>query len=183
MQSTNDDGHQSEPGDIIHSPPTSDRLGKRVVLSGPRVPCTAMNQPHTAALHAIHHIGIVVAQLSTSVEWYTSCCGAQQTTGAIFDPLQKVRVMFLKINAGPLVELVEPVGIDSPAARLASMGGGLHHLCFEVLDIRQSMSVLQQSGARVVCEPVPAVAFAGRLIAFMYTQGRILVELLQKSPE
>jgi len=46
----------------------------------------------------------------------------------IHDPNQGVRVTFLssKIPDNPLMELVEPAGVDSPVSSFLKRGGGLH---------------------------------------------------------
>ena len=106
--------------------------------------------------------------------------------GRIFhDPHQKVKVAFVGAG-GPdaLIELVEPVGQDSPVFRfLQQKGGGLHHLCYEVDDLESRMAEMRLSGALVARRPRPAVAFQGRRIGWMLTAAGLPVELLEKQPD
>lgn len=77
---------------------------------------------------------------------------------------QKVNVCFLKVGE-PFLELIEPTSHDSPIAEFASKGGGIHHLCFEVSDIRKELDLLTKKGATILVEPVKG--FDERLIAFV----------------
>ena len=98
------------------------------------------------------------------------------------DPLQKARVAFLTTRAGdPQIELVEPLGDDSPVQRfLQANGGGLHHLCYEVADLEQELADFRSRGAIIAKRPQPAVAFGGRRIAWVITAEKLLVELLEQ---
>ncbi|HLI63634.1 MAG TPA: VOC family protein, partial [Terriglobales bacterium] len=103
--------------------------------------------------------------------------------GQVFhDPLQKVRVAFLATRAqDALIELVEAAGDDSPVLRfLQERGGGLHHLCYEVADLEQELAEFRSRGAMIAKRPKPAVAFAGRRIAWVITAEKLLVELLEE---
>lgn len=98
------------------------------------------------------------------------------------DETQRVRVAFLAgaDDRAGLLELVEPVAADSPAMALAQRGGGLHHVCYEVDDLDGWVEHSKRQGMLLVAAPVPAPAFAGRRIAWMYSQDRLLVEYLER---
>ena len=98
------------------------------------------------------------------------------------DPIQRVKVAFLRPGVGPEVqiELVEPVGENSPVRRfLETSKGGMHHLCYEVADLEESVRVMRANGSLLVRPPKPAVAFAGRRIAWVLTAERLLIEYLE----
>ena len=61
-------------------------------------------------------------------------------------------------------------------------GGGLHHLCYEVEDCEKALAAMRQRSAMIVRRPQPAVAFAGRRIAWMLTAEKLLIELLEAGP-
>lgn len=98
----------------------------------------------------------------------------------IHDQLQKANVTFLVVGTGqPLIELVEPAGEASPVARRAERGGGLHHLCYEVASLEAQLERSRISGAILVRPPVPAIAFDGRRICWVFTRERLLIEYLE----
>jgi methylmalonyl-CoA/ethylmalonyl-CoA epimerase len=60
-------------------------------------------------------------------------------------------------------------------------GGGLHHLCYEIEDLENQLALSRAQGGLVVKPPLPAVAFAGRRIAWVYTRNKLLLEYLERS--
>jgi methylmalonyl-CoA/ethylmalonyl-CoA epimerase len=130
----------------------------------------------------LHHVGVVVAQLEKAAAFYARELGATVKLGPIDDPLQKVRVMFLHTGTDVLLELVEPLSPDSPAHRLAQAGGGIHHLCYEVEALDRCLEESRKGGCLVISNPLPATAFKGRRIAFLFTPMNIVIEYLEKEP-
>jgi methylmalonyl-CoA/ethylmalonyl-CoA epimerase len=133
-------------------------------------------------LTTLHHIGYVVASIENSVESFVRSIGGSWDREVFLDPIQKVRVTFLK---GPQpgeaqIELVEPATEDSPVTRFLSRGGGLHHLCYEVDDLNAHLHFCRSVGTLIIREPAPAVAFSGRHIAWGLTKKRLLIEFLER---
>lgn len=117
-----------------------------------------------------HHVGLVVP----SVE--AACPKATRIT----DPRQKVDLAFVELN-GVVVELLAPVGDDSPVAKSLKNNVKLVHLCFEVPDLAAAISYSRQHGFHCLRQPVPAVAFDQRRIAWLFSPVYGLVELLEKT--
>jgi methylmalonyl-CoA/ethylmalonyl-CoA epimerase len=133
----------------------------------------------------LHHLGFVVADIAAAVPGFQKSLGASWDSQVFSDPHQKVKVTFLTTRAGDAqVELVEPVGDDSPVLRfLNEKGGGLHHACYEVQDLEQELQGFRARGSLLVKRPKPAVAFAGRRIAWLLTPEKFLIELLEESAQ
>ena len=98
---------------------------------------------------SFHHVGFVVADIAASVEKFACSMGANWDGCVYEDPHQKVRVTFMSTQCGgPRIELVEPAGDDSPVLRfLREKGGGLHHVCYEVGDVKRGMAEMKARGA------------------------------------
>ena len=128
-----------------------------------------------------HHIGFVVKAIERSVADFTVSLMADWDGTIVVDPLQAVRVTFLHMRrmGMPSVELVEPLHARSPVSRFLAKGGGLHHLCYQVRSLDQQLEWRRANGEFIVQEPVPAVAFAQRRIAWVYTKQKLLLELLE----
>ncbi len=97
-------------------------------------------------------------------------------------PIQKVSVNFLTQSAGDIaeIELIAPLSEDSPIKSMLAKGsGGAYHLCFETTDIERALIHAKNNGCMIVSQPVPAVAFNGRRIAWIYTPSRQLFELVE----
>lgn len=130
----------------------------------------------------LHHFGFVVANIEASVPGMCRALLADWNSEIFTDPLQRVRVTFLKgSHQSPLLELVEPLGQDSPVFRFLDDGGGLHHLCYEVSSISEHLDRIRAAGGVIVSRAKPAVAFGGRPIAWALTREKLLLEFLQEA--
>lgn len=128
----------------------------------------------------LHHIGFAVASIANIGAEFARSLDAEWSGEIIHDPLQEARVTFLCCGAdGPTVELVEPAGEHSPLHRFLGKGGGLHHVCYEVARLEARLEHSRKAGCLIVKQPLPAVAFGGRRIAWVYTPQKLLVEYLE----
>jgi methylmalonyl-CoA/ethylmalonyl-CoA epimerase len=129
-----------------------------------------------------HHVGFVVASIKSVGASFAKSLGTDWSGEIIHDPLQGARVTFLRWG-GPetaAVELVEPTGEGSPLHKFLSRGGGLHHVCYEVDLLERELKRGRSSGSLIVRKPLPAVAFGGRRIAWVYTSEKLLIEYLER---
>ena len=129
-----------------------------------------------------HHIGFVVASIQNSVQGFLDALQAEWDGTIFHDPNQAVRVTFLhgKHPGNPALELVEPAGEKSPVIPFLKRGGGLHHLCYEIDGLEDQLALSRAQGGLVVRPPLPAVAFGGRRIAWVYTKNKLLLEYLER---
>ena len=127
----------------------------------------------------IDHVGIVVGSLERAAAYYSSAFGLRLVRERIVDPLQDVELQFLEDDGGTRLELIHPLSENSPVARALKQGGGLNHICYRVEDLESSIQAMVANGAKVVREPLPAVAFDGRRVTFLYTRERELIEFVE----
>jgi methylmalonyl-CoA/ethylmalonyl-CoA epimerase len=127
-----------------------------------------------------HHVGIAVHDLAAASESLQRLFKYRLISGPFDDPLQRVSVCFLsRGDDDTAMELVAPLGPDSPITRTLQKGGGTYHVCYSVPDMQAAISHLQAGGCLLLSAPVPAVAFEMREIAWLMTPARLLVELVQ----
>lgn len=129
----------------------------------------------------LHHVGFVVASIAAAAPQFAAMLDSDWGGEIVLDPLQTARVSFLrsKVAGNPLFELVEPAGKDSPVGKFLERGGGLHHLCYEVEDLDKQLQLSRETGALIVRQPAPAVAFGGRRIAWVFSKTKLLIEYLE----
>ena len=129
----------------------------------------------------IHHLGIAVADMDAALAVYQNALGFVLDSEIFDDPIQSVQVCFLKAKCGDgfLIELVKPLGSASPVNGYLSKGIGAYHICYEVDEIEKTLAELRSRKCLPISPPVPAVAFAGRRIAWCVTPTKHLIELVE----
>jgi methylmalonyl-CoA/ethylmalonyl-CoA epimerase len=129
---------------------------------------------------AFHHVGVAVRDIAKAIPSYRNLFGYKLTSGPFDDPIQNVSVCFLSRGGEDTVlELVAPLGPNSPVDRTLKKGGGPYHVCYQVEDIDGAIAHLTGQGCYLLSGPVPAVAFEMRNIAWLMTDADLLVELVQ----
>jgi methylmalonyl-CoA/ethylmalonyl-CoA epimerase len=130
----------------------------------------------------LRHVGVAVPKLGPTTDALEALFGYKVVSGPFDDPIQKVSVNFLATSDNDVaeIELIAPLSEDSPITSMLAKGGGAaYHLCFETSDIEQAVAHAKANGCIIVSPPVPAVAFNGRRIAWIYTRSRQLFELVE----
>jgi methylmalonyl-CoA/ethylmalonyl-CoA epimerase len=130
----------------------------------------------------LRHVGVAVPKLGPTTDALEALFGYKVVSGPFDDPIQKVSVNFLAKSDNDVaeIELIAPLSEDSPITSMLAKGGGAaYHLCFETSDIEQAVAHAKNNGCIIVSPPVPAVAFNGRRIAWIYTRSRQLFELVE----
>lgn len=127
----------------------------------------------------LNHVAIAVPDLSAAAARY------RDTLGAVVHPQQDlpehgVRIVFVDLP-NTRIELLHPLGENSPirAFLARSPDGGIHHLCYEVADIRAARDRLTASGARVLGDGEPRIGAHGNPVLFLHPKDftGTLVEL------
>ncbi len=130
-------------------------------------------------MNKIEHIGIAVKSLEDANALYEKLLG-QAPYKEEFVESEQVRTSFFR--SGPnKIELLESSSPDSPIARfLSRRGPGVHHIAFEVEDIRKEMERLRKEGFRILNEE-PKRGADNKLVCFIHPKsaGGILIELCQ----
>ena len=127
----------------------------------------------------IDHIAFVVSSLERGIAQWRDEFGYAQMTEPVENSRQKVKVVFLRKDSSVTVKLVEPSGETSPVYRLATRGGGLHHICFRCDHMQAEIDRLVADGARLLAAPQPGEAFDGEAIAFLFCKNGLNVELIE----
>jgi methylmalonyl-CoA epimerase len=128
-------------------------------------------------LKKINHIGIAVKNLEASMHWYQDILNLL-CEGIEVIQSEQVRVAFFRVGESRL-ELLEPLSEESPIATfIQKRGEGIHHIAFEVEDIKKRMEALETKGVRFLNNS-PKKGAHGSLVSFIHPKsaGKVLVEL------
>ena len=124
----------------------------------------------------IDHIAIAVNSLEESIKVYTSLLGVEPELETI--TAEKVNTAVYDLD-GVSLELIEPIGDDSPISKfLQKKGEGLHHVCLKVDSLEETMTELKEKGIEIIDE-TPKIGAGGTKIVFIHPKstGGVLFEL------
>lgn len=114
----------------------------------------------------LHHVGIAVEDLEAAKARYLLLGYRVLAEGEV--AAQGVRVAMLQGEGETLLELLAPLGPDTPVGRfLAKRGPGLHHLAFATPRILEDLARLRREGAQAIDE-TPRPGFGGHRVAFLH---------------
>ncbi|MEL6768690.1 MAG: methylmalonyl-CoA epimerase [Pseudomonadota bacterium] len=127
----------------------------------------------------LNHVAIAVPDLAAATALYRDTLGATVSEPQA-EPDHGVTVVFVELP-NTKVELLEPLGEGSPIAGFLekSPSGGIHHVCYEVPDIRAARDRLKEGGARVLGDGEPKIGAHGKPVLFLHPKdfNGTLVEL------
>jgi len=126
-----------------------------------------------------HHLGLACRSVEAEMAAWIGL-GYAAEADIFVDPIQKVRGVFI-IGAGPRLELLEPLDETSPVTGYLKRGVKIYHQAFLAQAFEAILQELQVQGGKIVAPPAPAVAFAGRRVAFVMMRGLNLVEIIEPS--
>lgn len=129
----------------------------------------------------LNHVAIAVPDLDAAARQYRDVLGA--SVSRIEDqPEHGVQTVFIELP-NTKVELLGVLGEGSPIQAFLERNpaGGIHHVCYEVDDIRSARDRLKAMGARVLGDGEPKIGAHGKPVLFLHPKDfcGTLVELEQ----
>ncbi|HET7849927.1 MAG TPA: methylmalonyl-CoA epimerase [Pseudolabrys sp.] len=129
----------------------------------------------------LNHVAIAVRDIARATHVYRDTLGAE-VSAVVPQPEHGVNTVFITLP-NTKIELIEPLGDNSPIAKFLERNpdGGIHHLCYEVDDIRSARDALEKQGARVLGDGDPKIGAHGKPVLFLHPKDfcGTLVELEQ----
>lgn len=131
-------------------------------------------------MYKIEHIGIAVKNLSDSLPLYEKLLSSECYKLERVDSEGVITAFF---RAGESkIELLESADADGVISKYINQRGeGLHHIAFEVADIRAEMARLKEAGFRLLRDE-PSRGADNKWVCFIHPKsaGGVLVELCQE---
>ncbi|MGH2933337.1 MAG: methylmalonyl-CoA epimerase [Gaiellaceae bacterium] len=128
----------------------------------------------------IHHVGVAVVDLDEAVQRYEHLFGGSVE--------HRVRVEDQGVEAASVrvgesrVELLAALGEDTPVGKfIAKRGPGMHHVAYEVDDIRAALGELEAAGAELI-DAEPRRGMFGLEVAFVHPDSvhGVLTEVVSR---
>lgn len=123
----------------------------------------------------IAHVGIAVQSLDQILPFYRDILGLASVP---LDDADGARIAGLDAGES-LIELLEARSPDTPIGKfVAKRGAGIHHICFAVDDLDDTLARCRAAGVRLIDE-TPRLGAEGKRIAFLHPSATagVLVEL------
>lgn len=127
----------------------------------------------------LNHVAIAVPDLDAAAAQYRAMLGAEVGPGQE-EPDHGVKVVFITLP-NTKIELLHPLGPESPISAFLAKNpaGGIHHICYEVEDIRSARDRLRSEGARILGDGEPKTGAHGKPVLFLHPKdfNGTLIEL------
>ena len=116
----------------------------------------------------LNHVAIAVPDLAAATRLYRDTLGAE-VSAPVDMPEHGVTTAFVALP-NTKIELLHPLGDASPIAAFLERNpsGGIHHVCYEVADIRAARDRLKARGARVLGDGEPKIGAHGKPVLFLH---------------
>ena len=127
----------------------------------------------------LNHVAVVVPDLEEAAALYRETLGAKVSDPQPL-PEHGVTTVFVELE-NARIELLHPLGSNSPIQRFLDKNpdGGIHHICYEVTDIKKARDQLLNFGARVLGGSEPKIGAHGKPVIFLHPKdfNGTLIEL------
>ena len=126
----------------------------------------------------IHHLGVAVEDLDEAVDTCRRLFGAEVERRETV-PEQGIEAAAVRVGESR-VELLASLGEETPVGKfLAKRGPGMHHVAYEVSDLRHELRGLAEQGVELIDEE-PHQGLFGLEVAFVHPDSvhGVLAELV-----
>ena len=129
----------------------------------------------------LNHIAIAVPNITKASDMWKKALGANVSEPKTL-PEHGVKVVFIE-SPNTKVELLEPLNENSPISKflIKNPNGGMHHICYEVSDLKSASRKLQAAGVRILGDGNPKIGAHGNPVIFLQPSdfSGTLIELEQ----
>lgn len=132
-----------------------------------------------AMIGRLNHVAIAVTDIEAGSALYRDMLGAT-VSAPVPQPDHGVTTVFIELP-NTKIELIAPLGDESPISAFLTRNpfGGIHHICYEVADVRVAARDLSARGARVLGDGEPKIGAHGKPVIFVHPKDFLgtLIEL------
>ncbi|MBR72825.1 MAG: methylmalonyl-CoA epimerase [Rhodospirillaceae bacterium] len=130
----------------------------------------------------LNHVAIAVSDIKKASNFYHFNLGADISELHEL-PEHGVQTVFVDLQ-NTKIELITPLGENSPIKAFLEKNpeGGIHHVCYEVLDINKATKKLSSEGYRILGDGQPKIGAHGKPVIFLHPKDCFgcLIELEEK---
>ena len=115
----------------------------------------------------LNHVAIAVPDIKIASDMWQQALGANVSKPQTLHE-HGVKVVFIN-SPNTKVELIEPLSENSPISNFLKKNpnGGMHHICYEVSDLKSASRKLQAVGAKILGDGNPKIGAHGNPVIFL----------------
>ena len=115
----------------------------------------------------LNHVAIAVPDIMIASDMWHKALGANVSEPQTL-PEHGVKVVFID-SPNTKVELLEPLNENSPISKFLKKNpnGGMHHICYEVSDLKSASLKLKEVGASILGNGNPMIGAHGNPVIFL----------------
>ena len=115
----------------------------------------------------LNHVAIAVPDIMIASNMWHKALGANVSKPQTL-PEHGVKVVFID-SPNTKVELLEPLNENSPISNFLKKNpnGGMHHICYEVSDLKSASLKLKEVGATILGNGNPMIGAHGNPVIFL----------------
>ena len=115
----------------------------------------------------LNHVAIAVPNIKIASDMWQNALGANISKPQTLTE-HGVKIVFIN-SPNTKVELLEPLNEHSPITKFLKKNpnGGIHHICYEVSDLKSASIKLQTAGARILGDGNPKIGAHGNPVIFL----------------
>ena len=115
----------------------------------------------------LNHVAIAVPDIMMASNMWHKALGANVSEPQTL-PEHGVKVVFID-SPNTKVELLEPLNEKSPISKFLEKNpnGGMHHICYEVSDLKSASLKLKAIGASILGDGNPKIGAHGNPVIFL----------------
>ena len=120
-----------------------------------------------SSIGKLNHIAIAVPNINSASDIWEKALGAKISAPLTLTE-HGVRVVFVE-SPNTKIELLEPLHENSPISRFLEKNpnGGMHHICYEVNNLKLASQKLEAVGAKILGDGQPKIGAHGKPVIFL----------------
>ena len=120
-----------------------------------------------SSIGKLNHIAIAVPNIKSASDIWEKALGAKISAPQTLTE-HGVRVVFVE-SPNTKIELLEPLNENSPISRFLEKNpnGGMHHICYEVNNLKLASQKLKAVGAKILGDGQPKIGAHGKPVIFL----------------
>jgi|TARA_B110000238_G_C15730222_1_gene270509 methylmalonyl-CoA/ethylmalonyl-CoA epimerase len=125
-----------------------------------------------------HHIGFLTTNIDDTFKEFKEL--KYKKKKKLFVDLNfKVKIQFI-YNSSNIIELIKPHKLNFGLINILKNKNYAYHFAYKVKNLSNEIVRLEKKGFKLIVNPVPAIAFKNKRVAFLKMKNQFIIELIEQ---